>query len=97
MDFIQPKSGSEVARDLNITRQTVSATTKRALGKMYSTVLKKGLADNPFDAMLVLMAMCNISNGVTEDVAYFLNLFPKEIQKEVKEFKTTSKFLDDAS
>ena len=77
-------SGSEIARELGITRQTVSATTKRALGKMFRTVQEKDLADDPFEAMLVLMSMCNVSDGSMEDVSAFLSLFPPAIQKEVK-------------
>ena len=84
MENIKPMSGSEVSRFLGITRQTVSATTKRALGKMYYIVQEKGIADNPFDAMLALMAMCNISDGVVDDVQSFITLFPSKIQDEVK-------------
>jgi len=88
----KPMSGSDVARILGITRQTVSATTKRALGKMYNTVFEEGLADNPFDAMLVLMSMCHISQGAVEDVESFLALFPEEIQKEIKETAPKNNF-----
>ncbi len=77
-------SGSEIARQLGITRQTVSATTKRALGKMYKSVKASDMVDNPFDAMVVLMSMCNISDGAIEDVSSFLSLFPEKIQTEVK-------------
>lgn len=79
----KPMSGSEIARLLGITRQTVSATTKRALVKMYNIVQQKGLADNPFDAMLVLMSMCNVHDGSLEDVTGFLALFPANIRADV--------------
>lgn len=83
MEYIKPMSGSEVARHLSITRQTVSTTTKRALGKMYDRVREMGLAEDPFDIMLVLMSMCQVDDGVADDVKAFLNLFPDKIQNEV--------------
>ena len=83
MENIKQMSGSEIARHLGITRQTVSATTKRALGKMFRTVQEMDLADNAFEAMLVLMSMCNISDGSMEDVMGFLSLFPTDIRNEV--------------
>lgn len=84
MEKIKQMSGSEVARHLGITRQTVSATTKRALGKMYTSVRELGLADTPFEAMIVLMTMCNISEGVVDDVDSFITLFSSKIQDDVK-------------
>lgn len=84
VQYETPMTGSEIARELDITRQTVSATTKRALGKMFKIVQDKGFADDPFDAMLVLMAMCNITDGNLEDVQYFISLFPTNIQELVK-------------
>jgi len=83
MDKITQMSGSEIARELGITRQTVSATTKRALGKMFREVQDLGLADDAFEAMLALMSMCNVSDGSMEDVMGFLSLFPSEIRNEV--------------
>ena len=87
----KPMSGSEIARLLGITRQTVSATTKRALVKMYHTVQQKGLADNGFDAMLVLMSMCHVADGSMEDVFSFLSLFPKDIRDAVTESSPKSR------
>lgn len=84
-------SGSEVARHLNITRQTVSTTTKRAVEKMYYRVLELRLADNPFDAMMVLMSMCNVTDGPMEDVSKFLDLFPDDIRLAVQKHSPKKK------
>ena len=84
-------SGSEISRHLGITRQTVSATTKRALGKMFYTVQEMDLADDSFEAMLVLMSMCNVSDGSMEDVMGFLSLFPSNIRNEVIKASPKSK------
>jgi transcriptional regulator len=87
-------SGSDIARELGITRQTVSATTKRALGKMFYVVQEMKLADDAFEAMLVLMSMCNVADGSMEDVFGFLSLFPKDIREQVqKACPKKSKFL----
>lgn len=84
VEYYKPMSGSEIARLLGITRQTVSATTKRALTKMYHYILDKKFAENPFDAMLALMSMCNVADGNLEDVTGFLSLFPSDIQEAVR-------------
>ena len=89
----KPMSGSEIARLLGITRQTVSATTKRALTKMFYIVQQKQLADDPFEAMLVLMSMCHISDGSMEDVFSFLSLFPQEIRDAVTESSPKKKVI----
>ena len=91
MENIKQMSGSEISRHLGITRQTVSATTKRALGKMFYTVQEMDLADDSFEAMLVLMSMCNVSDGSMEDVMGFLSLFPSNIRNEVIKASPKSK------
>lgn len=77
-------TGSEVARELNVSRQTVSDATKRGLGKMFKSVMARGIADDPFEAMIVLMEVCNVSTGTMKDVTQFVSLFPKDIQDRVK-------------
>ncbi len=84
LEATNPMSGSDVARLLGITRQTVSATTKRGLTKMYNYIISNRIAENPFEAMLILMSMCNVSDGSMEDVMGFLALFSNEVQADVK-------------
>lgn len=76
-------TGSEVARELGVSRQTVSDATKRGLGKMFKSVMARGLADDAFEAMVVLMEVCNVSTGTRKDVTQFVSLFPKDIQDRV--------------
>lgn len=81
---IKAMSGSEIARELGITRQAVSLTLKRAVLKIYTKVIQDKLADNPFEAAIMMQEFFGITND--EDVKQFFELFPKKIQLEISKY-----------
>ena len=84
MDYITPMNGAQIAREIGITRQAVSYALRKAMVKMYHTVMDKGWADSPFEAVVVLMTILNVNNGDMNDVKEFISLFNLDIQEAVK-------------
>jgi DNA-binding transcriptional regulator LsrR (DeoR family) len=80
----KPMTGSEIARELDITRQAVSQTLKSGIRKMYNEVLRTKIADTPFDAICALMYGFNLHEASQEEVVDFLFLLPNDIRREVE-------------
>lgn len=84
-EYTTPMSGAQIAREMNITRQAVSYTIRKSMGKLYHHVLDNKLADGPFNTILYLMITLGVTNSDINDIQQFLKLFDKKIIAEVKE------------
>jgi hypothetical protein len=84
MDYNHPMNGAEIAREIGITRQAVSYTLRKSMIKMYHTVIDKGWAESPFEAVIVLMSILNVNKGDMKDIQEFISLFSLDIQNDVK-------------
>jgi predicted DNA-binding protein YlxM (UPF0122 family) len=86
MDFesTKPMNGSEIAEKLDMTRQAVSYCIRKSMKKMYKRVINLGLADSPFQVILVLMEVLNVNSSVS-DIKEFIKLFDKDIVEAVME------------
>lgn len=80
-----PKNGSEIAKDLGMTRQAVSVSIRKSIKKMYKRVISLGIADTPFQAVLVLMEVLNVNSNSPKDIKEFIRLFDKDIMELIKE------------
>lgn len=80
----KPMTGSEIARELNITRQAVSQTLKSGVRKMYNEILKQDFADTPFDALVAMMYGFNLHEASHEEIVDFFFLLPNDIRREIK-------------
>ncbi len=76
----KPMNGSEIARELGMTRQAVSYSIRKSMKKMYRRVINLGLAEKPFQVILVLMESLNINHNV-EDIKEFVKLFDEDTIK----------------
>jgi predicted transcriptional regulator len=74
-------NGSEIARKLGMTRQAVSYSIRKSMKKLYKRVVNLGLAEKPFDVILVLMEILNVSSNSLSDLKEFLKLFDDDIMK----------------
>jgi len=79
---IQAKTGSEIARELGISRQAVSQSLKRAVTKVYSGLLEKGITERPTETVLVMQSWFGIEDE--DDIKQFYDMFPKNIRDEIK-------------
>lgn len=79
-----PMNGSEIAKRLGISRQAVSYSIRKSMGKLYDKVWDMKLASSPFDAVVVLMSVLNVDYGSVEDVVEFTKLFDEKIISKVK-------------
>jgi len=79
-----PLNGSQIGKELGISRQAVSYSIRKSMKKMYKYVLENDLANNPFDAVLTLMSILGVNEGNTDDIKGFIGLFDKEIRKEIE-------------
>jgi len=80
-----PLNGAEISKRMGITRQAVSYTIRKSMGKMYQYVIDEGIADSPFQAILSLMIALGVNNSDITDIQLFLRLFDKKIIKSVEE------------
>jgi predicted transcriptional regulator len=79
MEFVRPLEGSEIARELGITRQAVSNILKRAMMKFYNETKKIDSNWGPFDVSCAMMRMLLVSHNA-DDIKKFYNLFPPSIR-----------------
>ena len=77
-------SGSDIARDLGITRQAVSQTLKSGIRKVYNEILRQRIADTPFDAVCTMMVGFGLHESTQDDINDFIYLLPMDIRREVK-------------
>lgn len=84
-EYDRPMNGAEISRELGISRQAVSYTLRRAMGKLYNHMLTDGTADTPFNAILALMGILGVNNSDINDIQQFLKMFDKKIIEEVTE------------
>jgi len=75
-------SGQEIASELGITRQAVSNTLKRALGKAYNNAKELWSEESPFEVATNLSIMFGVKD---DDVSKFFKLFPINIRIEIIE------------
>lgn len=83
-EYNAPMSGAQIASELGISKQAVSHTIRKSMNAMYRHILKKGMADSPFEAILVLMMVLGVENNNMTDIKQFLKLFDKRIIERVK-------------
>jgi len=85
MEHTTPLSGAEISREMDISRQAVSYTIRKAMDKMYRHILDVDIADTPFSAILALMVVLGVNNSDNTDIQQFLKMFDKDIINEVTE------------
>jgi len=82
INYVQSMSGSEIARELGISRQAVSQLLKRSISKVYNGILEKGLTDTPTETAMFMMDWFGIEDE--EDIQQFYDLFSVEIQDKIR-------------
>lgn len=75
-------SGAEIARELNISRQAVGQTIKRAMGKVYKELKKQ---NKDLDAFEIAIGIADGFNVDDPDYTKFFRLFPPKVRKEIEE------------
>jgi len=81
VEYVQAKTGSEISRELNVSRQAVSQILKRAIVKVYENLLFENICDTPTDAILYMRNWFGVEEE--EDIQQFYDLFPKRIKDEI--------------
>lgn len=83
-ELSESKTGAEIARELNISRQGVSNTLKRAMKKVFLEFRK---LDKEWDAFDTAVALAMGIGDLTEDeieLKKFFKLFPPDIRKQIE-------------
>ena len=81
IEYIKAKTGSEIARELNISRQAVSQSLKRAIIKTYEGLLVENICDTPTEAIMFMRDWFGVDDD--EDLQQFYDLFPKYIKDDI--------------
>lgn len=76
------ESNSDIARELGVSRQSVSNLLRKAMKKVYKRTKWLYPEYSPFEVALFLMKIFNITDS--DDVAKYFKLFNAEIRKEIK-------------
>ena len=79
----------EVAQSLDITKQAVAVSLKKALAKVWKNLGVLYPEISPFEKMLIMGEFCNITTA--DDWPHFFYGMPVEIRKEVLEDAAKSK------
>jgi predicted transcriptional regulator len=80
----KPMSGTDVSKELNISRMAVSQNLKRGLKKVYYILKKFNRHLDSFEIAVTMSQLFNVSVDNDKEMTKFFNLFPKEIKKEIK-------------
>jgi len=78
-----PKTGAEIAKELGITRQAVSNTLKRAMGKAFEVMKKENKDMDAFEVAAMMAMGWDAANTVAE-MKKFFTLFPPAVRKEIE-------------
>jgi len=92
-----PMTGAAIAKELNITRQAVSNTLKRALDKAFIEAKKMDKTWSNFDAAVVLSQIFGVEQDSEEELKKFFKLFKPATRKMIEQdaAKYLSKFQKD--
>ncbi len=82
VEYVRAKTGSEIARELDISRQAVSQSLKRGVIKVYKKLLDDSICDTPTEAIIFIQEWFGIQDE--DDIQQFLDLFPKQIKDDIK-------------
>ena len=82
VDYVRAKTGSEIARELGISRQAVSQSLKRALTKMYTGLINEGVTSSPIETIMYLRDWLGVTDE--EDIQQFYDMFPKNIKDDIR-------------
>ena len=90
----RPMTGSQISKELGITRQAVSNTLKRALDKAFIEAKKMDSSWDAFDTAVVLSQIFGVEQDSEEELKKFFKLFPPKVRKEIEQdaAKYLSKF-----
>lgn len=81
IDYLRAKTGSEIARELNISRQAVSQSLKRAIVKIYEGLLSEKICETPTETLMFMRDWFGVEEE--EDIQQFYDLFPKYIKDDI--------------
>lgn len=79
-----PMTGAEIAKELGITRQAVSNTLKRSMGKIFAEMKKLHKDADAFEVAAMIALGWDAANTVAE-MKKFFTLFPPKIRKEIED------------
>jgi len=81
-------TGSEISKDLRITRMAVSQSLKRSLKKIYYNLKKNNRSLDPFEIAVTMSQILCVSLDCYNEVNKFFNLFPRDIKEEIRYYAT---------
>jgi len=84
--FRKPMSGSEIAKELGVTRQAISNVLKRSLNKVFKEVKKRhikecGVIPNNFEIISEMVTMFNVEG---KDIKKFYRMFSMDIKRKIE-------------
>lgn len=80
----KPMSGTDVSKELNVSRMAVSQALKRSLKKVYFLLKRANRHLDSFDIAVTMSQIFQVSLDNDKEMIKFFNLFPPEIKKEIK-------------
>ena len=78
--WLEQMSGTDIAKELGVTRQAVSSTIKKGLPKFYQGTKDMNPKMRPWDILLLIAK----KTGMREEPVKLLKLMPKKIRQEIE-------------
>lgn len=82
VEYVAAKTGSEIARELDISRQAVSQSLKRAISKVYKGLMENKVTETPTETVMFMRDWFGVEDE--EDIKQFFDLFTSDIQDEIR-------------
>lgn len=81
----KPMHGTDISKELGVTRMAISQALKRSFRKIYNSLKKTNGYYDPFEIAVVMSQMFRVSIDSENEMTKFFNLFPANIKQEIKE------------
>jgi predicted transcriptional regulator len=79
-------NGTDIAKELGVSRMAVSQSLKRSLKKIYYLLKKSNRHYDPFEIAVTMSQILRVSLDCENEVNKFFNLFPMEIKEEIRNY-----------
>lgn len=82
IEYVQAKTSSQIARELNISRQAVSQSLKRTVVKVYYGLQEEKITTNPTETIMFMRDWFGIEDE--DDIQQFYDLLSMDIRDDIK-------------
>lgn len=76
-------TGSDIARELGVSRQAVSQILRKAVSKVYTGLIEEKVTESPLETVKFMRDWFGVE--VEDDIKQFLDMLPSDVLQEVRD------------